>query len=174
MSLSPFLSQFSVNVYNPLGRVVSWSVRLPVDGTAYTVSDASGNTVDSQVCVCVGCICLCVCVCVSVSVCLWSLTAPSVLQVVPVSRATQDIRMDRGHAINELLFQVQAPPLGYTTYSISLLQDGPPVAPPSPRAPKAIENKVGLFLRPPPIELYWREKRVIYHVVDMTNTVHLN
>ncbi|XP_062312069.1 lysosomal alpha-mannosidase [Osmerus eperlanus] len=104
--------QFSVNVYNPLGRVVSWSVRLPVNGASYTVSDASGNTVDSQ--------------------------------VVPVSRATQDIRMDRGHAINELLFQVEAPPLGYTTYSISLLQDGPPVAPPSPRAPKAIENK---FLR---------------------------
>ena len=68
MSLSPFLSHFSVNVYNPLGRVVSWSVRLPVDGTAYTVSDASGNTVDSQVCVCVGCICLSVCVCICLCV----------------------------------------------------------------------------------------------------------
>uniref|UniRef100_A0A8C7JI54 Alpha-mannosidase n=1 Tax=Oncorhynchus kisutch TaxID=8019 RepID=A0A8C7JI54_ONCKI len=91
--------KFSVNVYNPLARPVSWPVRLPVNGTAYSISDAKGKAVDSQ--------------------------------VVPVSQATAAVRRGRGYAVNELLFQVQAPPLGYSTYSVSLLQNGPP-SPPSP------------------------------------------
>uniref|UniRef100_A0AAZ3R390 Alpha-mannosidase n=1 Tax=Oncorhynchus tshawytscha TaxID=74940 RepID=A0AAZ3R390_ONCTS len=91
--------KFSVNVYNPLARPVSWPVRLPVNGTAYSISDAKGKAVDSQ--------------------------------VVPVSQATAAVRQGRGYAVNELLFQVQAPPLGYSTYSVSLLQNGPP-SPPSP------------------------------------------
>uniref|UniRef100_A0A8K9V7E0 Alpha-mannosidase n=1 Tax=Oncorhynchus mykiss TaxID=8022 RepID=A0A8K9V7E0_ONCMY len=41
--------KFSVNVYNPLARPVSWPVRLPVNGTAYRISDAKGKAVDSQV-----------------------------------------------------------------------------------------------------------------------------
>uniref|UniRef100_A0A8C7JHC9 Lysosomal alpha-mannosidase n=1 Tax=Oncorhynchus kisutch TaxID=8019 RepID=A0A8C7JHC9_ONCKI len=41
--------KFSVNVYNPLARPVSWPVRLPVNGTAYSISDAKGKAVDSQV-----------------------------------------------------------------------------------------------------------------------------
>uniref|UniRef100_A0A4W6E549 Alpha-mannosidase n=1 Tax=Lates calcarifer TaxID=8187 RepID=A0A4W6E549_LATCA len=77
--------KFSVNVYNPLARPVTWPVRLPVNGTAYTVSDAKGKAVDCQV-----------------SVRNW------------------------GFAVNELVFQVQAPPLGYSTYSVSLVKDGPP------------------------------------------------
>uniref|UniRef100_A0AAR2JS97 Alpha-mannosidase n=1 Tax=Pygocentrus nattereri TaxID=42514 RepID=A0AAR2JS97_PYGNA len=40
---------FSMNVYNPLARPVSWSVHLPVNGTSYNVTDSSGNVVDSQV-----------------------------------------------------------------------------------------------------------------------------
>uniref|UniRef100_A0A8K9X3W4 Alpha-mannosidase n=1 Tax=Oncorhynchus mykiss TaxID=8022 RepID=A0A8K9X3W4_ONCMY len=97
--------KFSVNVYNPLARPVSWPVRLPVNGTAYRISD-----------------------------------------VVPVSQATAAVRRGRGYAVNELLFQVQAPPLGYSTYSVSLLQNGPPSpqSSPLPRAPKAVQNK---FLR---------------------------
>uniref|UniRef100_A0A4W6E5G4 Alpha-mannosidase n=1 Tax=Lates calcarifer TaxID=8187 RepID=A0A4W6E5G4_LATCA len=82
--------KFSVNVYNPLARPVTWPVRLPVNGTAYTVSDAKGKAVDCQV------------------------------SVVPVSRATQEVRRNWGFAVNELVFQVQAPPLGYSTYSIHL------------------------------------------------------
>uniref|UniRef100_A0A8K9UIX1 Alpha-mannosidase n=1 Tax=Oncorhynchus mykiss TaxID=8022 RepID=A0A8K9UIX1_ONCMY len=106
--------KFSVNVYNPLARPVSWPVRLPVNGTAYRISDAKGKAVDSQ--------------------------------VVPVSQATAAVRRGRGYAVNELLFQVQAPPLGYSTYSVSLLQNGPPSpqSSPLPRAPKAVQNK---FLR---------------------------
>lgn len=66
-----------------------------------------------------------------------------VLQVVPVSRATREVRKNRGFAINELVFQVQAPPLGFSTYSVSLLQDGPPPAAATKhRAPTAIQNKV--------------------------------
>ncbi|XP_010871016.2 lysosomal alpha-mannosidase [Esox lucius] len=102
-------SKFSVNVYNPLARPVGWSVRLPVNGTAYAVTDSSGNAVDCQ--------------------------------VVPVSQATVVVRRDRGYAVNELLFQVRAPPMGYSTYSVSLLQKGPPPASPFPRAPKDIQNK---------------------------------
>lgn len=48
----PSLSQFSVNVYNPLARPVTWPVRLPVNGTSYVVSDASSKSVDCQVSVC--------------------------------------------------------------------------------------------------------------------------
>ncbi|XP_073319233.1 lysosomal alpha-mannosidase [Pagrus major] len=101
--------KFSVNVYNPLARPVTWPVRLPVNGTAYVVSDANGKSVDSQ--------------------------------VVPVSTATREVRRSRGFAVNELVFQVQAPPLGYTTYSVSLLQDGPPPASIRHRTPTAIKNK---------------------------------
>ncbi|MEQ2204044.1 hypothetical protein XENOCAPTIV_007057, partial [Xenoophorus captivus] len=39
-------------------------------------------------------------------------------QVLPVSRATQEVRRNRGFASNELVFQVQVPPLGYSTYSV--------------------------------------------------------
>nr|XP_043872004.1 lysosomal alpha-mannosidase [Solea senegalensis] len=104
--------KFSVGVYNPLARPVSWSVRLPVNGTAYVISDPKGKPVDCE--------------------------------VVPVSRATRGVRRSRGFAVNELVFQVQAPPLGYSTYSVSLLQDGPPPAPTHHRTPTAIQNK---FLR---------------------------
>uniref|UniRef100_A0A672K588 Alpha-mannosidase n=1 Tax=Sinocyclocheilus grahami TaxID=75366 RepID=A0A672K588_SINGR len=41
--------KFSMNVYNPLGRTVSWPVRLPVNGSLYSVTDTKGKTVDSQV-----------------------------------------------------------------------------------------------------------------------------
>ncbi|KAL1005722.1 hypothetical protein UPYG_G00063150 [Umbra pygmaea] len=102
-------NKFSVNVYNPLARPVSWPVRLPVNGTAYSVTDSDGKAVDSQ--------------------------------VVPVSQATAALRRDRGYAANELLFQVQAPSLGYSTYSVSLLQTMPPPASPLTRAPRTIQNK---------------------------------
>uniref|UniRef100_A0A3Q1H5Q8 Alpha-mannosidase n=1 Tax=Anabas testudineus TaxID=64144 RepID=A0A3Q1H5Q8_ANATE len=105
-------SRFLVIVYNPLARPVTWPVRLPVNGTAYAVSDVKGKPVDCQ--------------------------------VVPVSKATQEVRRNRGFAINELVFQVQAPPLGYTTYSVSLIQDGPPPASTQRRTPTGIQNK---FLR---------------------------
>ncbi|KAM8843149.1 lysosomal alpha-mannosidase [Synchiropus picturatus] len=105
--------KFSVNVYNPLARPVTWPVRLPVNGLAYLVSDANGRAVDCQ--------------------------------VLPVSGATRAVRRSRGSATKELVFQVEAPPLGYTTYSVSLLQDG---APPPPAArgssPPILQNK---FLR---------------------------
>ncbi|XP_045902761.1 lysosomal alpha-mannosidase isoform X2 [Micropterus dolomieu] len=104
--------KFSVNVYNPLARPVTWPVRLPVNGTAYVISDAEGKSVDCQ--------------------------------VVPVSTATWEVRRNRGLAVNELVFQVQAPPLGFTTYSVSLLKDGPPPAITQHQTPKAIQNK---FLR---------------------------
>ncbi|KAK2817431.1 hypothetical protein Q5P01_025622 [Channa striata] len=102
-------NKFSLNVYNPLARPVTWPVRLPVNGTAYSVSDAKGKSVDCK--------------------------------VFPVSRATQDVRRNRGLAVNELVFQVQAPPLGYSTYSVSLLQDGIPPASTQHTRTTAIQNK---------------------------------
>uniref|UniRef100_A0A671T4V8 Alpha-mannosidase n=1 Tax=Sinocyclocheilus anshuiensis TaxID=1608454 RepID=A0A671T4V8_9TELE len=41
--------KFSMNVYNPLGRTVSWPVRLPVNGSLYSVTDTNGKAVNSQV-----------------------------------------------------------------------------------------------------------------------------
>uniref|UniRef100_A0A669E1K1 Alpha-mannosidase n=1 Tax=Oreochromis niloticus TaxID=8128 RepID=A0A669E1K1_ORENI len=63
------------------------------------------------------------------------------LKVVHVSQATHEVRRQRGFAVNELVFQVQAPPLGYTTYTVALIQDGPPPAPAQQRAPTVIQNK---------------------------------
>lgn len=59
-----------------------------------------------------------------------------------MSQATHEVRRQRGFAVNELVFQVQAPPLGYTTYTVALIQDGPPPAPAQQRAPPVIQNKV--------------------------------
>uniref|UniRef100_A0A4W4H4P4 Alpha-mannosidase n=1 Tax=Electrophorus electricus TaxID=8005 RepID=A0A4W4H4P4_ELEEL len=104
--------KFSMNVYNPLARVVTWSVRLPVNGTSYSVTDSNGKEMDSQV------------------------------SVIPVSKATQDLRRDRGYAKYELVFEVQAPPMGYTTYSVTLLKAHPARAPTTPKAPASMQNKV--------------------------------
>ncbi|XP_051940570.1 lysosomal alpha-mannosidase [Hippocampus zosterae] len=101
--------KFSVNVFNPLARPVSWPVRLPVNGTRYAVADANGKAVDCE--------------------------------VIPISGSTRDVRRNRGFAVNELLFRVRAPPLGFSTYSVSLLQDGPPLASTSYHVPKSIWNK---------------------------------
>uniref|UniRef100_A0A8B9KHS8 Alpha-mannosidase n=1 Tax=Astyanax mexicanus TaxID=7994 RepID=A0A8B9KHS8_ASTMX len=97
--------RFSMNVYNPLARPISWSVHLPVNGSSYSVQDSNG-------------------------------------MVIPVSKATQNLRRGRGYAKNELVFQVQAPPLGFSTYSIILL--GRAGAPDEPKraAPVSMQNKV--------------------------------
>ncbi|XP_054635980.1 lysosomal alpha-mannosidase isoform X1 [Dunckerocampus dactyliophorus] len=108
-SLTESSKKFSINVFNPLARPITWPVRLPVNGTAYVVSDAQGKTVDCE--------------------------------VVPVSQATRNVRRSRGFAVNELLFQVQAPPLGFSTYFVSLLQDGSPPVFKWYRGPKSIWNK---------------------------------
>ncbi|XP_053472645.1 lysosomal alpha-mannosidase isoform X1 [Ictalurus furcatus] len=67
--------------------------------------------------------------------------APVDNQVIPVSKATQALRRDRGSAQFELVFQVQAPSLGFNTYTVTLLKNSP--APPSPKpvAPPSIQNK---------------------------------
>ncbi|KAI7795198.1 lysosomal alpha-mannosidase [Triplophysa rosa] len=101
--------KFSMNVYNPLARAVSWPVRLPVNGSQYSVTNANGKAVDSQ--------------------------------VVPLSKSTQEVRRNRGYATGELVFQVEAPPLGYTTYVISLLRDEPPEDTTEHGAPPSIQNK---------------------------------
>ncbi|KAI4882355.1 hypothetical protein NFI96_027804, partial [Prochilodus magdalenae] len=100
---------FSVNVYNPLARPVSWWVHLPVNGTTYNVTDSSGSVVDCH--------------------------------VLPVSKSTQNVRRGRGYAQNELVFQVQAPPLGFSTYSITLLTANGAPAEPEHRAPVTMQNK---------------------------------
>ncbi|XP_023670401.1 lysosomal alpha-mannosidase [Paramormyrops kingsleyae] len=101
--------EFSLTVYNPLSRSVSWAVRLPVNGSRYSVSDPSGRAVECQ--------------------------------VIPVSKETRRIREDKGYAVNELVFQVEAPPVGFRTYGISLVPNSPAPAGPSPVAPPFIENQ---------------------------------
>ncbi|XP_053232372.1 lysosomal alpha-mannosidase [Podarcis raffonei] len=87
--LTEVASTFMVIVYNPLARPVGWNVRLPVNGSHYSVLDPSGQAVLNE--------------------------------VIPVSNFTRAVRHDRGDAVNELVFQASAPPLGYTTYSVSRL-----------------------------------------------------
>ncbi|XP_032939560.1 lysosomal alpha-mannosidase [Catharus ustulatus] len=47
--LSEATPQFTVILYNPLARAVSWPLRLPVSGASYAVSDPQGRPVASQV-----------------------------------------------------------------------------------------------------------------------------
>ncbi|KAM6288858.1 LOW QUALITY PROTEIN: lysosomal alpha-mannosidase, partial [Aegotheles albertisi] len=42
-------TRFTVTLYNPLARRVSWPIRLPVNGATYTVTDPQGQPVPSQV-----------------------------------------------------------------------------------------------------------------------------
>uniref|UniRef100_A0A8C9W6K5 Lysosomal alpha-mannosidase n=1 Tax=Scleropages formosus TaxID=113540 RepID=A0A8C9W6K5_SCLFO len=96
-------------MYNPLSRMVSWPVRLPVNGSDYMVLQPHGQVLDSQ--------------------------------VIPVSKATRKIRGDRGYAVNELVFRVQAPPVGFRTYVVSQMsRQHPPVAP-QPGTPLSMENQ---------------------------------
>uniref|UniRef100_A0A8C9U4P0 Alpha-mannosidase n=1 Tax=Scleropages formosus TaxID=113540 RepID=A0A8C9U4P0_SCLFO len=96
-------------LYNPLSRMVSWPVRLPVNGSDYMVLQPHGQVLDSQ--------------------------------VIPVSKATRKIRGDRGYAVNELVFRVQAPPVGFRTYVVSQMsRQHPPVAP-QPGTPLSMENQ---------------------------------
>ncbi|XP_076867010.1 lysosomal alpha-mannosidase [Brachyhypopomus gauderio] len=107
--LSESSEKFSMNVYNPLARPITWSVHLPVNGTLYNVIDPNGQTVDSQ--------------------------------VIPVSKATQDLRRDRGYSMYELVFMVQAPPMGFSTYSITLLKADSTQLEPTPKAPVSMQNE---------------------------------
>lgn len=71
-----------------------------------------------------------------------STAAPPLFQVLPVSAATREVRRTRGYAANELVFEARAPPLGFTTYSVSLLEGGAPPAPVRRRTPPSIQNQV--------------------------------
>lgn len=64
------------------------------------------------------------------------------VQVIPVSRATREVRRSRGFAANELVFQMQAPPLGFTTYMVTLQKNFPRAPPPNQRTPAVIQNQV--------------------------------
>ncbi|WAQ95189.1 MA2B1-like protein, partial [Mya arenaria] len=83
--------EFVMIVYNPLGRTVKHWVRLPVIGSAYSVLDPSGNTVETQ--------------------------------MVPLTKRTTVIPERKGHiATSELVFQVQIPALGFSTYMVKMTQ----------------------------------------------------
>ena len=63
-----------------------------------------------------------------------------------MSSATQEVRRNRGFAVNELVFLVQAPPLGFTTYFVSLNVKGPPLASTRQPTPAAIQNRVSVIV----------------------------
>ncbi|XP_053907882.1 lysosomal alpha-mannosidase [Cuculus canorus] len=48
-ALTEAAARFSVILYNPLGRRLSWPIRLPVNGASYAVTDAQGHPVHSEV-----------------------------------------------------------------------------------------------------------------------------
>uniref|UniRef100_A0A8C3JQ21 Alpha-mannosidase n=1 Tax=Calidris pygmaea TaxID=425635 RepID=A0A8C3JQ21_9CHAR len=47
--LTETTSRFTLILYNPLGRPVSWPIRLPVNGASYAVTDPQGQPVLSEV-----------------------------------------------------------------------------------------------------------------------------
>ncbi|XP_074713591.1 lysosomal alpha-mannosidase [Strix uralensis] len=111
--LTEAAGRFTVILYNPLGRRVSWPIRLPVNGASYAVTDPQGQPVPSE--------------------------------VVPVSNFTRRLRGDSGSAARELLFQASAPPLGFSTFTVSRLSRGNPPAPPThtpvSSQPQEIQNE---------------------------------
>ncbi|NXV88663.1 MA2B1 mannosidase, partial [Calonectris borealis] len=135
--LTEAAGRFTVILYNPLGRQVSWPIRLPVNGASYAVTDPQGQPVPSEV----------------------SpgqpprpparprppLTLPTRPQVVPVSNFTRRLRGDGGSAVRELLFQASAPPLGFSTFTVSRLSRGDPRAHPARTPvvsqPREIQNE---------------------------------
>ncbi|NXE85545.1 MA2B1 mannosidase, partial [Cochlearius cochlearius] len=121
--LTEAASRFTVILYNPLGRRVSWPIRLPVNGASYAVTDPQGQPVPSEV---------------SPGQLLrpptrpWPpLTLPARPQVIPVSNFTRRLRGDSGGAARELLFQAFAPALGFSTFTVSRLSTGDPRVPPA-------------------------------------------
>ncbi|XP_074990260.1 lysosomal alpha-mannosidase isoform X3 [Calonectris borealis] len=111
--LTEAAGRFTVILYNPLGRQVSWPIRLPVNGASYAVTDPQGQPVPSE--------------------------------VVPVSNFTRRLRGDGGSAVRELLFQASAPPLGFSTFTVSRLSRGDPRAHPARTPvvsqPREIQNE---------------------------------
>ncbi|XP_053319845.1 lysosomal alpha-mannosidase [Spea bombifrons] len=87
--LSETSKTFSVYVYNPLGRGVAWTVRLPVSGLKYSVLGPSGKPLPNE--------------------------------VVPVSEFTKDVRREKGRAAQELIFQTQIPPVGFSKFVVKKL-----------------------------------------------------
>ncbi|KAF1651190.1 Lysosomal alpha-mannosidase, partial [Eudyptes chrysocome] len=98
--LTEAAGRFTVILYNPLGRRVSWPIRLPVNGASYAVTDPQGQPVPSEV-------------------------SPGQLPRPPARPA-----------VWELLFQASAPPLGFSTFTVSRLSRGDPRAHPA-RTPGA-------------------------------------
>ncbi|XP_052778477.1 lysosomal alpha-mannosidase-like [Mya arenaria] len=81
--------QFVMIVYNPLSHSIDHWVRLPVIGSAYSVSGPSGEAIETQ--------------------------------MIPVFKRTQNIPERKGYmAKNELVFRVEIPALGYSTYMIKM------------------------------------------------------
>lgn len=131
--------QFTVILYNPLGRHVSWPIRLPVNGASYAVTDPQGQPVPSEV----------------------SpgqlprppppadkppLTLHACPQVVPISNFTRRLQGDGSIATQELLFQASAPPLGFSTFMVSRMSRRDPRVPPAQTPvlsqPREIQNEV--------------------------------
>ncbi|KAF1500388.1 Lysosomal alpha-mannosidase, partial [Eudyptula minor novaehollandiae] len=107
--LTEAAGRFTVILYNPLGRRVSWPIRLPVNGASYAVTDPQGQPVPSEV-------------------------SPGQLPRPPARPA-----------VWELLFQASAPPLGFSTFTVSRLSRGGPRAHPARTPvlsqPREIQNE---------------------------------
>ncbi|XP_048377727.1 lysosomal alpha-mannosidase isoform X2 [Stegostoma tigrinum] len=108
------LNEFTVTVYNPLARAVSVYVRIPVNGTDYTVYDSKASLVPSQ--------------------------------VVAVSNFTKVLRKDHGYAVNELVFQVRSPALGFSRYSVSRKLGSPVLSTLTSSASKQQHQRTGLTI----------------------------
>ncbi|NXL54772.1 MA2B1 mannosidase, partial [Podilymbus podiceps] len=101
----PSVPQFTVLLYNPLGRPMSWPIRLPVNGVSYAVTDPQGQPVPSEV-------------------------SPG--------RPLRPPHLP-------LLFQASAPPLGFSTFTVSRLSRRDPRMPPTRTRvvsqPREIQNE---------------------------------
>ncbi|KFO79729.1 Lysosomal alpha-mannosidase, partial [Cuculus canorus] len=106
-ALTEAAARFSVILYNPLGRRLSWPIRLPVNGASYAVTDAQGHPVHSEV---------------SVG---WP-RSPSRPHSPPRSSV-----FAVPSAARELLFHASVPALGFSTFSVSRLSRRDPLTPPA-------------------------------------------
>ncbi|XP_063997381.1 lysosomal alpha-mannosidase, partial [Pogoniulus pusillus] len=108
--LSEVAKQFSLTLYNPLARSISWPLRLPVAGTSYAVTDPQGQPVPSEV--------------VPMS------------NATRWLRGQGGSASGASNASRELLFSASAPALGFSTFTVTRLSpEDPRGAPPAPSLP---------------------------------------
>ncbi|KAG1649694.1 Lysosomal alpha-mannosidase [Nymphon striatum] len=102
-SITETATEFSMTVYNPIGRPVQKYIRLPVTEKGYVVTDHKGEKIDTQV---------------DSFLKLSFLKKQRFVVIIPIPEVVMAIPGRKSDATSELIFRVDLPALGFATYHI--------------------------------------------------------